>query len=138
MRNEIWSMISQLTTPSWFVTLSPADNQHPIFLYYADEDVEFKPNLRSANERNLLISRNAIAAAQFFDYMVRMFRKHVLGVGTEHMGLYGDTSGYYGIVEQQGRLTLHLHMVLWIRNALKLETNLWTVTVSSNKVSYDT
>jgi hypothetical protein len=81
MRNEIWSMISQLTAPSWFVTLSPADNRHPICLYYADEDVEYKPNLRSVNEWSLLISRNPVAAAWFFDYMVRMFIKHVLGFG---------------------------------------------------------
>jgi hypothetical protein len=33
------------------------------------------------------------------------------------MNIRGDTSGYYGIVEKQGRLTLHLHMVLWIINA---------------------
>ena len=32
--------------------------------------------------------------------------------------MYGDTSTYYGTVEQQGRLTLHLHMLLWIRGAL--------------------
>ena len=44
-----------------------------------------------------------------------MFIKHVLGVGTDHPGLYGDTAGYYGTVEQQGRLTLHLHTVLWIK-----------------------
>ena len=25
-------------------------------------------------------------------------------------GLYGKTEGYYGTVEQQGRLTLHLHL----------------------------
>jgi len=47
-----------------------------------------------------------------------MFIKHVLGVGTNHPGLYGDTSVYYGTVEQQGRLTLHMHMLLWIREAL--------------------
>lgn len=46
-----------------------------------------------------------------------MFIKHVLGIGTEHSGLYGNTSGYYGTVEQQGRLTLHLHLILWIKNA---------------------
>src|ERR1700679_1282323 len=50
--------------------------------------------------------------------MIRMFIKHVLGIGTEHSGLYGNTAGYYGTVEQQGRLTLHLHTVLWIKNAL--------------------
>src|SRR5882757_5402439 len=49
--------------------------------------------------------------------MVQMFIKHILGVGAEHRGLYGDTSGYYGTVEQQGWLTLHLHMLVWIKGA---------------------
>ena len=118
MRNEIWSMISQLGAPSWFITLSPADSRHPICLYYADKDIEFRPELRSANERNLLVAQNPVAASRFFDFMVRMFIKHVLGIGTDHSGLYGDTAGYYGVVEQQGRLTLHLHVVLWIKNVL--------------------
>ena len=118
MRNEIWSMISQLGAPSWFITLSPADSRHPICLYYADKNIEFKPDLRSANERNLLVAQNPVAAARFFDLMVRTFIKHVLGIGSGHSGLYGDTSGYYGTVEQQGRLTLHLHLILWIKSAL--------------------
>ena len=50
--------------------------------------------------------------------MIHMFIKHVLGVGTENSGLYDDTAGYYRTVEQQGCLTLHLHTVLWIQNAL--------------------
>ena len=49
---------------------------------------------------------------------MELFIKHVLGVGINRRGLYGDTAGYYGTVEQQGRLTLHLHMLLWIRNSL--------------------
>ena len=43
---------------------------------------------------------------------------HVLGFKTKHPGFYGKTEAYYGTVEQQGRLTLHLHMLLWIKNAL--------------------
>ncbi|KAA1480015.1 hypothetical protein DENSPDRAFT_862104 [Dentipellis sp. KUC8613] len=50
--------------------------------------------------------------------MVQTFIKHILGVGTKHSGLYGDTDGYYGTVEEQGRLTLHLHMLLWIKGSL--------------------
>jgi hypothetical protein len=44
--------------------------------------------------------------------------KHVLGVDTDHPGIYGDTSAYYGTVEQQGHLTLHLHLLLWIKGNL--------------------
>ena len=50
--------------------------------------------------------------------MIQAFIKHVLGVDADHPGIYGDTSSYYGTVEQQSCLTLHLHMLLWIKGAL--------------------
>ncbi|KAJ7077029.1 hypothetical protein C8R44DRAFT_655281, partial [Mycena epipterygia] len=50
--------------------------------------------------------------------MSQSFIKNVLGVGTDHPGLYGETDAYYGTVEQQGRLTLHMHMLIWIKSAL--------------------
>ena len=59
-----------------------------------------------------LIANNPVAGARFFKVMVDMFIKHVLGVGLDRPGLYGETSGYYGTVEQQGHLTLHLHTLV--------------------------
>ena len=70
------------------------------------------------DEKLKLIGDNLVAAACFFYFIVEMFVKHVLGVGTNHPGIYGNTAGYYGTVEQQGRLTLHLHMLLFIKGAL--------------------
>jgi len=98
-----------LGAPSWYITLSPADNKHPICLYFADNkerlDVEL---IRSEDERYRLIANNP-----------------VVGVGAESnsndLGAYGKTAGYYGTVEQQGRLTLHLHMLLWIRGSCSPE-----------------
>ena len=46
MRNEIWSLISYFGAPSWFITFSPADNMHPISLYFADTQETFSPELR--------------------------------------------------------------------------------------------
>ena len=118
MRNEIWSLISYLGAPSWFITFAPADNHHPILLYYADTKETFSPEIRLDNERYRLIAQNPVAGARFFHFMVQMFIKHVLGVNQDHPGLYGDPSAYYGTVEQQGRLTLHLHLLLWLSGAL--------------------
>jgi len=118
MRNEIWSLISFHGAPSWYITLSPADNKHPISLYYADTNEKFTPVIRSKTEKDSLIADNPVASARFFHFMIQAFIKHILGVDADHPGLYGDTSSYYGTVEQQGRLTLHLHMLLWIRGAL--------------------
>lgn len=117
MRNEIWSLISYAGAPSWFITFAPADNKHPICLYYADTKETFSPEIRSDNECYRLIAKNPVAGARFFNFMVEMFIKHVLGIGEDRPGVYGKTSAYYGTVEQQGRLTLHLHLMLWISGA---------------------
>ena len=118
MRNEIWSLISFLGAPSWFITLSPADVKHPICLYFADTGETFQPVLKGHDERYRLIANNPVAGARFFHFMVEIFIKHVLGVGTDHRGFYGQTAAYYGTVEQQGRLTLHLHLLLCLRGVL--------------------
>jgi hypothetical protein len=118
MRNQIWSMTAFKGAPTWYITLSPVDLKHPICLYYADTNEKFSPELRGSDERFRLIARNPVAGARFFHFMVEMFIKHVLGVGEDHDGIYGRTSAYYGTVEQQGRLTLHLHLLLWIASCL--------------------
>ncbi|TFK59305.1 hypothetical protein BDN72DRAFT_905976 [Pluteus cervinus] len=102
MRNEIWSLIAAKGAPSWFITLSPADIKHPICIYYADTQTFFKPKVLSHPERFRLISGNPVAAARFFHLMVTLFIQHILGVGTDHLGIYGQTAAYYGTVEQQG------------------------------------
>ena len=35
MRQEIWSLVSYLGAPSWFITFAPADVKHPVALYMA-------------------------------------------------------------------------------------------------------
>ena len=117
MRNEIWSLISFLGAPSWFITFAPADNKHPICLYYADTQENFSPLLKDNNDRYRLIANNLVAGARFFHFVCEMFIKHVLGVDSDHNGVFGPTNAYYGTVEQQGRLTLHLHLLLWIKGA---------------------
>lgn len=78
----------------------------------------FCPKLKTAEDHDLLVLHNPVAAARFFDHVVRLMIKHVLGVGEDHPGLYGETAAYYSTIEQQGCLTLHLHLILWIKGAL--------------------
>jgi len=119
MRSEIWSLIAYMGAPMWYITLSPADNKNPLCLYFADNKESFNVNLhRSDDERFRLIANNPVAGARFFHFMVEMFIEHVLGFGKDRQGFYGDTSAFYGTVEQQGRLTLHLHILIWIRGTL--------------------
>jgi len=65
-----------------------------------------------------LVAKNPVADARFFHFMDNLFIKHVLGVNSDHPGIYGETLAYYGTVEQQGHLTLHLHILIWLFGCL--------------------
>lgn len=119
MRSELWSLVNYKGAPSWFITLSPADNRHPICIYWADKDIRYNPALRHATERVRLVARNPVAGARFFHFMVQLLIKHLLAWGNgDCAGIFGHTAAYYGTVEQQGRMTLHLHMLVWVHCAL--------------------
>ncbi|KAF5337331.1 hypothetical protein D9611_002867 [Ephemerocybe angulata] len=118
MRAEVWSLVASCGSPSWYFTMSPADVRHPLCLYYAGDDTTYQPNISPYKDRLRAICRNPVAAARFFHYMVEVFIKDILGVGTDLGGAFGDVQAYYGTVEQQGRLTLHLHMIIWIKGSL--------------------
>jgi hypothetical protein len=91
---------------------------HPISLYFADTQETFGLELRPENECYRLIAGHPVAGAQFFHFIVEMFIKHVLGVNQDHPGFFSNTTTYYTTIKQQRRLTLHLHMLLWILNSL--------------------
>lgn len=67
------------------------------------------------------MSRNPVSAARFFHFMIQAFLTDVLGWESQERGLFGHTNAYYSTVEQQGRLTLHLHTLIWIANPLSQE-----------------
>jgi hypothetical protein len=119
-RNELWSLVTFKNAPHWFITLSPADNKHPLCIYLASDDEMFSPRIKGYAERQHLVTRNPVACVRFFDYLVRLFIKHVCGwkEDVQTHGMFGKPSGYYGMVEQQDRMTLHLHCLLWIEGSL--------------------
>jgi len=47
LRIEIWSLISYIGAPSWFITFTPADNMHLICLYYAEHSSNMISNNKS-------------------------------------------------------------------------------------------
>ncbi|KAK7033690.1 hypothetical protein VNI00_012690 [Paramarasmius palmivorus] len=84
----------------------------------SEEGTEEGSYVRTHVERIKLICQNPVASARFFNYIVTIFIEDILGCGSTHQGLYGNHDAHYGVVEQQGRLTLHLHILLWIKGFL--------------------
>lgn len=133
MRSEIWSLVNFLGAPSWFLTFSPADGNHGLCMYYSADGSEWDPlTVLESDERFALCASNPVAAARFFHFVVEKFVRHILGIGTSHDGLLGPTAGYYATVEQQGRLTLHLHMLLWIQGGMTPEELKSRMTLDGN------
>jgi len=93
-RAKIWSLMAYTGVPAWYVTLAPPNSKSPICLYFASNDSKFKVLLRTRNKCLLLVANNPVASAHFFNFMIEIFIKHVLGVGSDHPGLFGETSAY--------------------------------------------
>ena len=55
------------------------------------------------------------AVALFFNIVVDAFTRFLLGCGSEDGGILCDIASYFGCIEEQGRGTLHIHMLLWLK-----------------------
>lgn len=117
-RNEIRALIKTYGTPALFLTLNPSDLTHPLVGVYGG----LEPSVwraMSGNQRARFVAGNPGAAARFFDTMIRNFVDIVLRPGKSNrnpmlQGLFGPCETYYGMVETQGRGTLHCHMLVWL------------------------
>ena len=49
--------------PSWYITLSPADIQHPIGLYFAGDSETFQPKFMEYGDCLHLMCNNSVAGA---------------------------------------------------------------------------
>ncbi|KAJ3917039.1 hypothetical protein F5877DRAFT_45423, partial [Lentinula edodes] len=100
MQSELWSLATHIGAPTWYITMSPCDHKHPLCIYFADTNEKFDVPLRNAQLRRELLGQNPVAGARFFDYIVKLFLKHIVGDDTVNSGLFGPVSGYYCTVEQ--------------------------------------
>lgn len=108
-RNEICAMIKKMSTPALFVTINPSDTTNPLVAVIAGLDSDVWKQMTS-RDRTEFVAKNPGPAAQFFDLMMTSFIKIILRYGDTQPGLFGQCKGYYGMVEAQGKGTLHCHM----------------------------
>ena len=126
MRNEIRALTMKIGLPSFFITINPADIYNPIVKFLAGEDINIDlllpEQVPNSWEQSILIAKNPVIAARFFDIFVKAFLSTLLGYDPTQKdltgGVLGLVKGYYGCVEAQGRGTLHCHMLVWLDGAL--------------------
>ena len=126
MRNEIRALTMKNGLPSFFITINPADIYNPIVKFLAGQDIDIDSLLPeqvpNSWDQSILIAKNPVIAARFFDIFVKAFLSTVLGYDPTGKdltgGVLGLVKGFYGCVEAQGRGTLHCHMLVWLEGAL--------------------
>jgi hypothetical protein len=120
-RNEIRGLINKYGAPALFVTLNPADVLHPLVRLLCGENVDLENSARNTpitkTAQRQLVADNPAAATRFFNIMMKMFVEILLlnnCPGKCGVGIFGKCKAYYGMVEAQGKGTLHCHMLIWL------------------------
>ncbi|OWZ05712.1 hypothetical protein PHMEG_00022143 [Phytophthora megakarya] len=122
-RHKAFAYQASFGQPALFVTLTPnsANAQVLVFhhwlRYLIDElgaRLPSKTYLRKASRGN------DCASARLFMRHVDAFIRHALGMDPatgkrlSYRGLFGDVKAFFGMVETQGRGTLHIHFLIWL------------------------
>ncbi len=95
------------------------------FLLGADIDFDNLTGQSGPNgkERANNIANDPYAASKFFHFMIETIFETLLGIKVtpyqikSEMGVLGEIGAYFGVVECQGRGTLHFHCLIWLKNS---------------------
>ncbi|ETV63687.1 hypothetical protein H257_19383 [Aphanomyces astaci] len=86
-------------------------------------DVQYLKYMPDKATMQQLAMNDNMASATFFDRSIEAFIKVVVGFDKstgqprKTGGLFGHVKAYFGMVETQGRGTLHLHLLVWVYGA---------------------
>lgn len=127
LRSQIWSTSIYLGPAYLWITINPCDLHDPIAQIFAGENIDLDTFIAThgpnKTQRAKNIASDPYAAAKFFHFLVNVIFETLFQIKvTSHrvqskMGILGYVSAYFGTVESQGRGTLHLHLLIWLKHA---------------------
>jgi hypothetical protein len=117
LRTQIHALIFNQGLPSIFMTINPADIHSRIALYFAGVDLDLDTiipeTIPSTYERAQITASHPVATARFFNVLISSILKCMV-----EKGVLGPIKAYFGTVENQGRGSLHLHILMWLDHDL--------------------
>ena len=100
--------------PSIFLTINPTDINSRVALYFAGVNLDLHAiipsNLPTTYERVEIIASHPVATVKLFHRLITT----VLETMIASEKVLGPVKAYFGTVENQGRGSLHLHMLIWL------------------------
>ncbi|KAJ5370019.1 uncharacterized protein N7496_006111 [Penicillium cataractarum] len=119
MRAELRGLLVREGMPAFWLTINPSDLHNPLVLILAG--VQCSSSLSSSVAsavRSVTATSDPVSVARFFHYTCKAVLDGLLGSKTTDIGILGDISNYFGVVESNGRGILHLHTLIWVRGNL--------------------
>ena len=117
LRTQIHALIFNQGLPSIFMTINPADIHSRVALYFAGVDLDLDKiipeTIPSTYERAQIIASHPVATARFFNVLISSILKCMV-----EKGVLGPIKAYFGTVENQGRGSLHLHILMWLDHSM--------------------
>lgn len=114
------SYMIQMGQPLFWLTISPADIHSPIVMTMAgvrlDVTSRLKADFPDYVEKLRLVARDPVASALFYHAMIDAVLSCLLRFGASDGdgGILGRVKGYVGMTEEQRRLSLHCHLLVWV------------------------
>ncbi|KAJ7692073.1 hypothetical protein B0H17DRAFT_1159660 [Mycena rosella] len=119
VRGQIWVMNLRFNPPSIWATINLLDTNDPIAQVLAGADIDLDNFVAAAGP-----DRAERAMPEFFHLTINVILQEIFGIHAikggrirRRKGILGTVNGYISTVEAQGRGTLHLHILMWLRGA---------------------
>jgi hypothetical protein len=109
-RNEIRALIRKFSSPALFITINPHDISSNVLTSCAEIPHSVWEAM-SVYEHLAFVAKHPDIAARAFDMQIHSFIDVVVCYG-RGSGLFGMCNVYYGMIEVEGRGSLHCHMLL--------------------------
>jgi PIF1-like helicase/Helitron helicase-like domain at N-terminus len=119
MRLHLRGLFIEYGLAAFWLTINPSDLRDPLVLKLAGVTIP-QDGLKRTNAalRRKIATMNPAAIAVFFNKVCTGVLEALISPGEGRVGIFGEVSTYFGVVETNGRGMLHLHCLVWLAGNL--------------------
>ncbi len=131
LRSQIWSTSICFGPASAWMTWNPDPEHNPVAQVFVGNDIDLDHFVAAAGpsitHRLQSIASGGYRSAQYFDFIIRTVLETLFAIRVSRnrvyskKGVFGKVQAYFGGVESQGRGTLHLHLLMWLKESPSAE-----------------
>jgi Helitron helicase-like domain at N-terminus len=141
-RGDIETMQHHFGCPTYFLTVTPDDDSHLLIQIFSGEIIsESNKTDGMSDEEIFALSNKKVAlrikypgiCAYFFELMIDIILTEIIGWDkinkkaiTEGKGIFGKVDALTMSVEEQGRRTLHAHILIWVNELNVVRNDLYS------------